>query len=233
MKYLTLKQVGVALLCLVMASTHGGSQPRKGDSRRGGWIKFTDPQLGIAFEYPPQWHVWRNGRDIYLDVNPKILDVKPETSDGNAPADERRKVAPTYRQAPQVDRAFNGRLLAEQGNYGLHLTVGQGDFAQGNAEHQIFEVGEDKMPRVAFGRFRNEPARKRAWGEWHGLDSMILCSTWDEATGFHSAGGLCYWALISNKRQYVLIESPVLENERTERLIRRIAASIKSVKLAL
>lgn len=133
-----------------MASVHGSSQPGKGDSRRA-WIEFSDSKLGIAFQHPPQWRAWRRGQDIYLDV-------KPKTSSDKSPADVRAQSLPTYRQVPQIDRALNGRLLSEQDNYVLHLTVGQGDFAHANAEHQIFEMGEDKKPRVAFGRFRNEPA---------------------------------------------------------------------------
>lgn len=217
------KKVGVVCVCLAMVSAHGGRPPRKSDSRGEPWLAFSDSRLGIAFKYPPQWRAWRRGQDIYLGV-------KLKTSSGQPPADEHGQPVPTYSQALQVDRALNGRLLSDQDNYAVHLTVGPGDFAHANAVHRIFVMGEDKKPHVAFGRFRNEPAHKRIWGEWRGLDSMILCSTWDQATGFHAAGGWCYWGLISNERQYVLIESQNLGDERTERWMQRIAASIKTVK---
>jgi hypothetical protein len=218
-----LKKSVVALLLLSMLSAYGGEKTSAGGPKGDHWIAFSDPQLGITFKHPPQWHAWRQGQSIYVNAMPK-------KSRDQVPADEHSQTSPTYRLAPQVDRALNGRRLSNRDNYVLHLTVGQGTFAQANAEHRVFELGENKKPQVAFGRFRNESAHQRVWGDWRGLDSTIICSTEDEATGFHAAGGRCYWALISNERQYVLIESQAVQDSRTEDLIRRLASSIKSVK---
>jgi hypothetical protein len=221
----TLKQFGMALLCMLMLSAHGGTTLSNEDSKREGWTVFSDPQLGIAFEHPVRWHVWRIGQDVFLHDKPKPSNVKK-------PSSGQGKAKMPYRQVPQVDLALNGRFLSEQDYYTLRLTVGQGTFSSANAKHQVFEFGDDKKPRVAFGRFNNEPARQRDWGMWRGLDSTIICSSSDEETGFHAAGGWCYWALISDQRQYVLIESQHLVDEHIEKLILRIASSIKSVMVA-
>lgn len=221
----TLKKFWTALLCMLLFSAHGVTTRSNEDSKREGWAVFSDPQLGIAFEHPVRWHVWRTGRDLFLHDSPKLSGVKkPSAGHGKAKM--------TYSQVPQVDLALNGRFLSEQDNYTLRLTVGQGNFKSANSKHKVFEIGDDNKPRVAFGRFNNEPARQRDWGRWRGLDSMIICSSSDEETGFHAAGGWCYWALISDQRQYVLIESQNLAGEHMENLILRIAASIKSIKVA-
>lgn len=221
----TLKQFCMALLYLLLFSAYGGITHSNEDSKREGWTVFSDPQLGIAFEHPLRWHVWRTGQDIFLHDKPKPSSVKkPSVGQGKAEMPDR--------QVPRVDQALNGRLLSEQGNYTLRLTVGQGTFTSANAKHQVFEFGDDKKPRVAFGRFNNEPAHQRDWGRWRGLDSMIICSSSNEETAFHAAGGWCYWALISDQRKYVLIESQHLVDEHNERMILRIVASIKSVKVA-
>lgn len=221
-----LKKSVAALMFLTMLNAYGGGKPSAGGPKGDHWVAFSDPQLGIAFKHPPQWHAWRKGQNIYVNVRPK-------KSLAQVPSGDYSKTPPTYRLSPQVDRALNGRQLSEQDSYVLHLTVGPGTFAQANAEHRVFEIGENKKPQVAFGRFLNESAHQRVWGDWRGLDSTIICSTEDEATGFHAAGGWCYWALISNKRQYVLIESQAVEDSRTVRLFRRVAASIRSVKPAM
>ena len=225
MTFQTIKKFGMAFLFLTILSAYAGTKSQTAHAKESRWVVFSDPQLGITFEHPPHLRVWRHGQDIYMDV-------KPKASSSRAVPGERGQAASTYRQPPQIDRALNGRLLTEEDNYLLHLTVKQGNFAKANAEHKIFVKGEDKKYHVAFGRFRNEPAHKLARGEWRGLDSTILCSTSDEETGFHAAGGWCYWALISNKSKYVLIDSQAMEGEGSDRWIRRVVLSIKAVKPA-
>lgn len=161
-------------------------------SSRTNRVLYQSPELGIQFEHPRDYKVWQQGREIFLADIASLRE-----------AINKRPVN------PRIYRALNGRTLARGDGYLIHITVGQGDFKSANEKNAIFEK-ETQRYRVAFGRFKNPPAEKIRTNQWSGYGSNILCSTEDEETGFHAAGGVCFWGLMSNGQRYILVDTAAL-----------------------
>lgn len=183
-------------------------QPKHGPDK---WLNYSDTRLGIAFQYPSQYKVWKKNNEVFLD---DALLLK-HTHQGSK-AHER------------VDLLMNGRSLNDSGSYLIHLTSGQGDFFHANKEKNIFEKSGTNF-RLALGRFKNPVAKKIQTHEWKGYESGIICSTEDEETGFHAAGGWCYWSLISNGTQYLVVDTQPID-PRDEKLIHAIVKSVVFLK---
>lgn len=152
------------------------------------WLIFSDQKLGVQFKYPRHWKVWTQGDDIFLDKRSSVQKKKTK-----------------YVQLDNVDRAFNGRIHSNDGLYLLHLSTGSGDFESANNRYLVFKRA-GKSLRLAYGRFDNLSAEKIMTKQWAGYASPTICST-DDASGFHAAGGLCYWSLISDGHKFVLADS--------------------------
>jgi hypothetical protein len=131
---------------------------------------------------------------------------------------------------PQIYRALNGRATSQDDGYLIHIVVGQGDFTSANQKHAIFKQ-DTQGYRVAFGRFNNPPAEKIQSIQWSGYGSNILCSTEDEKTGFHAAGGICFWGLISNSQRYIMVDTAALTPDQ-EKERQAIVRSLKFLKVA-
>ena len=170
---------------------------------------FSDPVLGVRLTYPKRFKIWTSGDAIFLDLRSAS---QKKTSD--------------YSQVEGIDRAFNGRVHSNDGLYLLRISIGKGDFSSANKSNAIFERQGRRM-QVAFGRFQNPPATKITSKQWSGYESTIVCSV-DDENGFHAAGGLCYWGLISNGHSYALADSGAV-NLRDEKAIRSIIRSMNFV----
>jgi hypothetical protein len=174
-------------------------------------VLYQSPELGIQFEHPRHYKVWQQGRKIFLA---DIASLREEIN--KRPAN------------PRIYRALNGRTLSRGDGYLIHITVGQGDFTSANQKHAIFEK-DTQGYRVAFGRFNNPPAEKFRTNQWSGYGSNILCSTEDEKTGFHAAGGVCFWGLISNSQRYIMVDTAALTPDQ-EKERQAIVRSLKFLK---
>lgn len=187
------RRLALLSACLFLSIAFGtpaSAEPSKHRSEK--WIVFSDAHLGISFKYPNRYRVWVSNRDVFLDEKhpSKQFHEFSKVSD-------------------RVDLLMNGRNLNEAGKYLLHFTVGQGDFFHANQNMGIFERS-GRSWRLMLGRFNNPPAKKIQTPQWKGYESAIICSTEDEETGFHAAGGWCYWSLISNGSQYLLIDTQAI-----------------------
>jgi hypothetical protein len=176
-------------------------------------VLYQSPDLGIQFEHPRHYKVWQQGREIFLA---DIASLREQI--------HKRPVS------PQVFRALNGRTLPRDDVYLIHIAVGQGDFTSANQKYAIFEK-DTQGYRVGFGRFNNPPAEKIQANQWTGYGSNILCSVEDEKTGFHAAGGVCFWGLISNSQSFILVgTAPLTPYQEKER--QAIVLSLKFLKAA-
>lgn len=177
------------------------------------WVLYQSPELGIQFEHPAHYKVSQQGRELFL-------------TDIAALRDHVHK-RPLNLQAY---RALNGRTLSRDDGYLIHITVGQGDFTSANQKHAIFEK-DSQGYRVTFGRFNNPPAERIVTNQWTGFASNILCSVEDEQTGFHAAGGVCFWGLISNSQRYIMVDTAALTPDQ-EKERQAIVRSLKFLKVA-
>ncbi|MEY4568096.1 MAG: hypothetical protein RLY14_3066 [Planctomycetota bacterium] len=202
--------LGLALAVLsftVSAEQKAGHPPRA-------WLDFYDQALGVQFKYPPHWKVWTQGNEIFLDKRSSVQKKKTK-----------------YFQFDSVDRAFNGRILSNDGLYLLHLSTGAGSFESANNRYMVFKRGDKKDSELSlnYGRFGNPSAEKIHAQQWSGFASPSICST-EDASGFHAAGGVCYWSLISDGRKYVLVDSQPLATDQEEKIVHLIVMSIIFVK---
>lgn len=172
------------------------------------WLVFSDARLGISFKYPSRYRVWVLNNDVFLDEK--------------SPSKQFHEVS---KVSDRADLLMNGRNLNEVGKYLLHFTMGQGDFLYANQNMGIFERS-GRSWRLMLGRFNNPHAKKIQTPQWKGYESAIICSTEDEETGFHAAGGWCYWSLISDGTRFLLLDTQAMNpHEETQ-----IQAIVKSVK---
>lgn len=59
---------------------------------------------------------------------------------------------------------------------------------------------------TTFGLGQSTVERFAAPG-WQGMEATISCGVSDKETGFHAAGGSCYWAVLSNGQRAVVIDT--------------------------
>ena len=167
--------------------------------------------LGIQLSYPDTYEAWRENGDLF--IRSKSAN-HPEANANPAPAGP-------------VDRILNARVMSQDGEYLLHIALGKGGFATGNDQQKIFEKF-NKGLRVKLGSFQNPPAKPLSENHWNGYESFIICSTWDQETGFHAAGGTCYWALLSDESSYAAIDSQPLTRQ-DETIVRAIVKSLSFI----
>lgn len=195
-----------SLLLRILVSLPASAEPL--ERRAEKWLAFSDARLGISFKYPSTYRVWVANNQVFLD------EKHP-----SKPFHEVSKVS------DRVDLLMNGRNLNESGKYLLHFTVGEGNFLYANQQLGIFEKS-GRSWRLMLGRFNNPPAKKIQTSQWKGYESAIICSTEDEETGFHAAGGWCYWSLISDDAKFLLADTLALDPHQET----QVHAMMKSVK---
>ena len=177
---------------------------RQSDER---WLEFSDKRLGIRFKFPSRFRVWQTNNELFFED--KLV------------AKQRAQIS---KVDDRVDLLMNGRKLNDSGKYLVHFTLGQGDFTLANKDKGIFEKS-GKSLRLAFGRFDNPPAKKIQTSKWTGYESGIICSTQDQETGFHAAGGWCYWSLISDGTRFLVVDTQAIEPHQ-EMVVHAIVRSV-------
>lgn len=58
---------------------------------------------------------------------------------------------------------------------------------------------------TTYGRFQPQVVERFRGSGWTGMEATITCGISDEETGFHAAGGECYWGVVSDGRRSILI----------------------------
>lgn len=106
-----------------------------------------------------------------------------------------------------------------------HYTVALQAFAGGLDRIATDKAGFQNGPNGWMaGRFAGQPAKHIAGDGWHGLEAVVSCGISD-TSGVHSAAGDCLWAVLSNGRKSVVIDTqgtvPIDDT------IRRIVESVR------
>lgn len=56
-------------------------------------------------------------------------------------------------------------------------------------------------------RFAPTEASEFGFNGWQGIKADVICGVSDEETGFHAAGGSCLWAVLSNGKRSVVVDT--------------------------
>ncbi|MBB2494314.1 DUF4087 domain-containing protein [Aquipseudomonas ullengensis] len=75
------------------------------------------------------------------------------------------------------------------------------------AEDAIFGKDENGVWMRYAGKSAPSPVRVREGDGWTGLSAEQSCGVSDEQGGFHSAGGMCFWAALSDGATGLLMDS--------------------------
>jgi uncharacterized protein len=60
---------------------------------------------------------------------------------------------------------------------------------------------------IARGRSAERPAEPISGKDWRGIQAVVDCGVSDPETGFHAEAGECLWAVLSNGRRSVVVDS--------------------------
>ncbi len=88
----------------------------------------------------------------------------------------------------------------------IEIKVGTGDLAKAVTDSAIFDLQDGKWMAVAGPGMPAEADHFQGAG-WTGIHATISCGISDKATGFHAAGGDCFWAVLSNGKRSATVGS--------------------------
>lgn len=88
--------------------------------------------------------------------------------------------------------------------YAVALEVFDGNLETVAARNAVFVRNSNGW--TAKGRFGERKAERLTAADWTGLKSVVDCGVSDSA-GFHAAGGECLWAVLSDGRRSVVIDT--------------------------
>lgn len=95
--------------------------------------------------------------------------------------------------------------------YYINFEIREGNLDDAIENSDIFEKKDDGTYSARIGRaaFDDEiPSVDFISGKgWKGIETTVTCGISDEETGFHAAGGQCYWALISDGERFVIADT--------------------------
>lgn len=169
---------------------------------------YNNPELGIEFCLPSGLVVQTEGHNIY------VLDSRAAPRRNGTHGENRSELL------------MNGKRMHEPYDYLLQIKVRQGNFFTANHREGIFDCKYD-LCRSNIGRFKPTTAEPVNGRGWKGYKVEIICSREDAKTGFHAAGGVCFWALGSDSQRYF-----VLDTSGDEANVRLGRSVIKSLRLA-
>ncbi|KAF1050578.1 MAG: hypothetical protein GAK43_02752 [Stenotrophomonas maltophilia] len=75
------------------------------------------------------------------------------------------------------------------------------------AEDAIFSRDENGVWMREAGMDEPSPVQVQHGAGWEGLSAVQTCGVSDEETGFHAAGGSCFWAAVSDGHTGLLIDT--------------------------
>lgn len=114
---------------------------------------------------------------------------------------------------------LEGRYAGKPGVELMRFEAFEGDL-EAIAEREAGFERRDGGWFTTYGRGTPQAARPFAGPNWRGLEATITCGISDE-TGFHAAGGECYWGVASDGRTSILITTDGIGglDERTRRSV--------------
>lgn len=91
-------------------------------------------------------------------------------------------------------------------NYLIEFQVTEGSLEE-VAEKEAGFVREGNKWVTSFGRFNPVEVTRMKGKGWKGMEAVITCGISDPETGFHAAGGSCWWVVISNGKRAVVADT--------------------------
>jgi len=108
--------------------------------------------------------------------------------------------------------------------FSLEVCPVQKDMEQAAYDSGIFDKNENGTWITIAGQGSSQIANHITNAKWAGIQAVIDCGIEDE-TGFHAVGGDCFWAIISDGRHSLVIDT--VGTYRDVRTINRIVNSIR------
>lgn len=92
-------------------------------------------------------------------------------------------------------------------------------------ESGIFDKDDKGNWITIAGPGSSKTAEIISYDDWDGIQAIIDCGIGEPTTGFHAAAGDCYWAVVSNERRSLIVDTQGLY--RDFGTIRRIIKSLR------
>ncbi|WP_193100063.1 lysozyme inhibitor LprI family protein [Burkholderia sp. Z1] len=83
-------------------------------------------------------------------------------------------------------------------NYFIAFEIVDGALEPVAEKEAGFEKQDDGKWMTTYGRSAAQEVERFSGAGWRGMRATITCGISDPETGFHAAGGECYWAVLSN-----------------------------------
>ncbi|KVV00618.1 lysozyme inhibitor LprI family protein [Burkholderia ubonensis] len=96
--------------------------------------------------------------------------------------------------------AIVGRNMTNS-NYFIAFEIVDGALEPVAEQEAGFERQDDGKWMSTFGRGTPQEVERFTGPGWRGMRATITCGISDPETGFHAAGGECYWAVLSNGKR--------------------------------
>ncbi|KVP71221.1 hypothetical protein WL40_15850 [Burkholderia ubonensis] len=96
--------------------------------------------------------------------------------------------------------AIVGRNMTNS-NYFIAFEIVDGALEPVAEKEAGFERQDDGKWMSTFGRGTPQEVERFTGPGWRGMRATITCGISDPETGFHAAGGECYWAVLSNGKR--------------------------------
>ncbi|WP_446904139.1 lysozyme inhibitor LprI family protein [Burkholderia sp. YIM B11467] len=86
-------------------------------------------------------------------------------------------------------------------NYFIAFEIVDGALEPVAEKEAGFEKQDDGKWMTTYGRSAAQEVERFSGPGWRGMRATITCGISDPETGFHAAGGECYWAVLSNGKR--------------------------------
>lgn len=108
--------------------------------------------------------------------------------------------------------------------FSLEVCLVEKDMEQAAYDSGIFDKSENGTWVTIAGQGSSQIAKHIGKATWTGIQAVIDCGI-EDATGFHSVGGDCFWAIISDGHHSLIINT--LGTYRDLRSLNKIVNSIR------
>lgn len=196
---------------------------------------LSDLDARLARAYSARLASDRNGRDVKSRQAAWLRDVRNQCRDQAClKAAYEKRLAELSPPDSAGRKTFRDRKLGISFSYGADRKIAKGCrgspncvalLAPGGSSDDYllaFEVFDGPLEKVAVsqsvfvkkdgawiarGRSAEHPAESISGKDWRGIQAVVDCGVSDPETGFHAEAGECLWAVLSNGRRSVVVDS--------------------------
>jgi uncharacterized protein len=116
-----------------------------------------------------------------------------------------RTVGPCHNEPGPTCVALSGRDGGSKKEL-IEIKAVDGDLAKAAQDAAVFDLQDGKWIANA-GPGSPQEATTFSGKGWTGINATLTCGISDKETGFHAGGGDCFWAVLSNGKRSVIIDS--------------------------